>query len=203
MKFMIIGPEGTPYSDGCFEFDMLLPTDYPNSPPHVDLQTTGGGTFRFNPNLYADGKVCLSLLGTWNSPHANEKWTEKSTLLQLFVSIQSLIFVDEPFFNEPGHEKHYGNPSVMLQSKAYNNPIKYNTVVLAMIQQIRKVTSKSTEFNPFRSVIVRHFIMKRDTILAQCKKWITEAIGTEYAAKQQSAYDILAAELVTLESMFA
>lgn len=30
----------------------------------VNLQTTGKGTVRFNPNLYNCGKVCLSLLGT-------------------------------------------------------------------------------------------------------------------------------------------
>ena len=29
---------------------------------------------RFNPNLYADGKVCLSLLGTWHGGDATEKW---------------------------------------------------------------------------------------------------------------------------------
>jgi hypothetical protein len=29
----------------------------------VNLQTTGKGTVRFNPNLYNCGKVCLSLLG--------------------------------------------------------------------------------------------------------------------------------------------
>jgi len=29
------------------------------------LMTTGGGTCRFNPNFYANGKVCLSILGTW------------------------------------------------------------------------------------------------------------------------------------------
>ena len=27
--------------------------------------TTGAGTIRFNPNLYSNGTVCLSLLGTW------------------------------------------------------------------------------------------------------------------------------------------
>lgn len=26
---------------------------------------TGKGKIRFNPNLYKDGKICLSLLGTW------------------------------------------------------------------------------------------------------------------------------------------
>ena len=29
----------------------------------VNFQTTGGGSVRFNPNLYNCGKVCLSLLG--------------------------------------------------------------------------------------------------------------------------------------------
>lgn len=62
--------------------------------PKVNLTTTGGGSVRFNPNLYANGKVCLSLLGTWRGNGRAEEWNEKtSTLLQVFVSIQSLIFV--------------------------------------------------------------------------------------------------------------
>ena len=52
-----------------------------------------------DPNLYNCGKVCLSLLGTW-SGDAGESWTLESTLLQVFVSIQALIFVKEPYFNE-------------------------------------------------------------------------------------------------------
>jgi len=62
---MIAGPEGTPYEGGLFEFDCFMPLEYPNTPPLVHLCTTGGGTVRFNPNLYNCGKVCLSLLGTW------------------------------------------------------------------------------------------------------------------------------------------
>lgn len=64
-KVMIAGPEGTPYAGGLFEFDCFMPLDYPNSPPLLHLRTTGGGSVRFNPNLYNCGKVCLSLLGTW------------------------------------------------------------------------------------------------------------------------------------------
>lgn len=43
LKCLITGPEGTPYSNGLFEFDILIPLDYPNSPPLVNFQTTGGG----------------------------------------------------------------------------------------------------------------------------------------------------------------
>ena len=45
-------PEGTPYSGGCFIFDIFFPNTYPVMPPKVNLRTTGHGTVRFNPNLY-------------------------------------------------------------------------------------------------------------------------------------------------------
>lgn len=49
------------------------------------------------------GKVCLSLLGTWGGSGVAEKWNEKtSTFLQVAVSLQSLVFVPEPYYNEPG-----------------------------------------------------------------------------------------------------
>lgn len=68
-KAVIIGPEGTPYANGIFEFDLFCDANFPNKPPMVQFKTTGGGRVDFNPNLYADGKVCLSLLGTWQGTH--------------------------------------------------------------------------------------------------------------------------------------
>ena len=56
-QVLITGPADTPYANGCFEFDVYFPQDYPNSPPLVNLETTGGHSVRFNPNLYNDGKV--------------------------------------------------------------------------------------------------------------------------------------------------
>ena len=37
---------------------------------------------RLNPNLYEEGRVCVSLLGTW-SGHGSETWGPKSNLLQV------------------------------------------------------------------------------------------------------------------------
>ena len=59
LKAMISGPSGTPYENGLFIFDIFLPDDYPHVPPKVNLQTTGYGTVRFNPNLYNCGKVSI------------------------------------------------------------------------------------------------------------------------------------------------
>ena len=53
--------------------------------------------------LYECGKVCLSILGTWPGAEG-ENWGPDSTLLQVLVSIQALIFVELPYFNEPGEE---------------------------------------------------------------------------------------------------
>lgn len=38
----------------------------------------GGGSVRFNPNLYNCGKVCLSLLGTWSGAKG-ETWDPSSS----------------------------------------------------------------------------------------------------------------------------
>ncbi len=61
---MILGPPRTPYEDGLFFFDVQLPGSYPSSPPAVHYISYCSD--RLNPNLYEDGKVCVSLLGTWS-----------------------------------------------------------------------------------------------------------------------------------------
>ena len=89
-QVLITGPAETPYANGCFEFDVYFPPDYPNSPMLINLETTGHHTIRFNPNLYNDGKVCLSVLNTWHG-RPEEKWNaQTSSFLQvclLFVPV--------------------------------------------------------------------------------------------------------------------
>ena len=47
-------------------------------------------------NLYEEGKVCLSILGTW-AGDKNETWNAaRSSLLQCLISIQGLVLVKEP-----------------------------------------------------------------------------------------------------------
>jgi ubiquitin-protein ligase len=63
---------------------------------------TGGGQTRFGPNLYQDGKVCLSLLGTFHATDDSERWNPKqSSLAQILLSIQTQLLVKEPVYNEP------------------------------------------------------------------------------------------------------
>lgn len=60
---VIVGPMETPYEGGFFYFLVRCPPKYPIEPPLVKLMTTDAGRVRFNPNLYRNGKVCLSILG--------------------------------------------------------------------------------------------------------------------------------------------
>ncbi|KAF7306777.1 Isocitrate lyase [Mycena indigotica] len=71
-------------------------------------------------NLYEEGKVCLSILGTWAGDR-NEIWSAaRSSLLQAFVSIQGLVLVKEPWFCEPAYEKLRGTEEGIVNSRLYS-----------------------------------------------------------------------------------
>ena len=59
---------------------------------------------------------------------------------QVLVSIQSLILVPEPYFNEPGYEQSRGTPYGDQKSLAYSSNISVATIQWAMINQIRNPT---------------------------------------------------------------
>ena len=59
MTALLIGPTGTPYENGLFQVALKFPPNYPLVPPAASFLTTNNGRCRFNPNFYADGKVCL------------------------------------------------------------------------------------------------------------------------------------------------
>lgn len=166
LRACVLGPEDTPYECGVFLFDIFLPPNYPESPPKFKLLTTGGGKVRFNPNLYANGKVCLSLLGTWSGP----SWTPASTLLQVLVSIQSLILVPEPYFNEPGLERQMGTVVGKKSSEGYNANVRVNTARYAILDALRH------PYNEFKVAVHAHFRLKRPAIENNLGSWFRAAL---------------------------
>ncbi len=176
--FIISGPKDTPYENGLFEFHAYLPTNYPNTVPKVLLKTTGNNTVRFNPNLYNCGKVCLSLLGTW-AGNDGESWNPKtSTFLQVLVSIQSLIFVDEPYFNEPGYEQTMNTDKGRESSQAYNDNIKLCTIMWGMINQITNPP------NEYKEIIFEHFKIKKYDIIHKIDEWSSNINSSHKLFKQ-------------------
>lgn len=162
LKALITGPADTPYENGCFVFDIFLPVTYPDTPPQVRIVTTDNHRVRFNPNLYSCGKVCLSLLGTWQGPG----WEPKvSTLLQVLVSIQSLILVPDPFYNEPGFDARQSK----RESECYNCSLRFHTAAVAMLKALKEPVPE------FRAVIRTHFQEKKEEIRRQIKGWRDDA----------------------------
>ncbi|PWY80350.1 hypothetical protein BO94DRAFT_157352 [Aspergillus sclerotioniger CBS 115572] len=105
LRVLIIGPEGTPYEYVPIVIDMHFSNDFPNQPPAAFFHSWTNGQGRINPNLYEDGKICLSILGTWPTRNPEENWSPtKSTVLQILVSIMGLVLVKDPFYNEAGYE---------------------------------------------------------------------------------------------------
>ena len=168
-SFIITGPKDTPYHNGIYEFHAYFPKTYPNSEPKVLLDTTGGASVRFNPNLYNCGKVCLSLLGTW-SGQDGESWNKStSTFLQVLVSIQSLILVEQPYFNEPGWERQMHTTEGKTKSFNYNDLIRLENLRWAIVDKFE---------NPpkgFEELTINHFLMKKEEIISVVNTWVDES----------------------------
>ncbi|EME27680.1 ubiquitin-conjugating enzyme family protein [Galdieria sulphuraria] len=164
-RVLIFGPEGTPYANGAFFFDFLLPIEYPEKPPVGRFLNTRRGEIRCNPNLYNCGKICLSLLGTWPGP----SWSSQCTLLQVLVSIQSFIFVGEPYFNEPGFEEFQSTIRGKRKSRTYNLYVEDYTVKYAMLDVLKK------PYKGFEQVLKEHFRLKQRQVIRQVEEWQQKA----------------------------
>lgn len=70
--------------------------------------------------MYEDGKICLSILGTWPPKNPDENWNPtKSTVLQILVSIMGLVLVRDPFYNEAGFEAFASEGDSRVESTQY------------------------------------------------------------------------------------
>ncbi len=158
-----------------FLFDGFFPPQYPQVPPLMILETTGGGVARFNPNLYSDDKCCLPLLGTWHAGDDSEKWnSNSSTLWQVLVSIQSQVLVPEPYFNEPAYNGMKGTVEVDAPSLKYNAEIWLNNMRYAMAGVLKDPRVG------FEEAIQAHFKALRPRIVKKMVEWVGEAepLGT-------------------------
>ena len=120
-KAMIIGPSDTPYQYGYYFFNFTFSNDYPYSPPKVSF-CTQGEQVRFNPNLYTNGKVCLSLLNTW----PGDPWTSVQTISSILLTLSSILN-NEPLLNEP----YISKPNLSI--KTYNDIIEFSNYKIAFL----------------------------------------------------------------------
>lgn len=152
--YVLIIPQGdSPYQHGYYFFTVEFPTNYPYSPPKMKYLTNNGHT-RFHPNLYRNGKVCLSLLNTWRG----DKWTSCNTLSSILLHLATL-FTDNPLLHEPGITESHSD----LDN--YSTAIEYDNLDTALY----RVVTKSLYFNGlgerFRDIIEETYAKNKEAIL--------------------------------------
>jgi len=104
------GPKGTPFENGIYEAKLKFPIEYPYAPPELIILSKF-----YHPNVYPDGKVCLSVLHSPGTDPLNPGETPEmrwlpihtvSSILQCFLSI----------LDHPG-----GAPANVGAQSEYNN----------------------------------------------------------------------------------
>jgi len=178
-RAVLVGPSGTPYHDNLFVFDFHFTPAYPAEPPKAHYHSFGQ---RVNPNLYESGKVCLSLLHTWQGK-GSEVWSpENSNMLQVLVSIQGLVLVEKAYYNEAGYEKQVGS-----DEGERNNAQYAEQAFLASLKTMLGLLK-----NPPRhceSLIRDHFKHRADAILCAIDAYIHSGcpVGAYVHPKQGGA----------------
>jgi ubiquitin-conjugating enzyme E2 R len=90
-RVFIEGPKETFYEGGIFQLAMKFPPDYPMSPPTVTFVSDF-----WHPNVYTDGKVCISILhppgvDEMSGELPEERWLPTQTVTTILLSIISLL----------------------------------------------------------------------------------------------------------------
>lgn len=102
----IVGPEDSLYRHKFVKLKFDIPKDYPLVPPKVRLIQHSGD--RIHPNVYPDGKVCLSMPG--------EPWSSAMSIEGVLITIRSSLD-NKPALHEPDWSD---NP-------AFNDYVRFTT----------------------------------------------------------------------------
>jgi len=192
---IVCGCDESPYYGGAYCFEVSFPDNYPFEPPKFSYLTNDGRT-RFNPNLYKNGKVCLSLLNTWE---VGDKWSGVQSLSSILQSIQTAVLNQDPLRNEPA----YSNMSLHTDIPVYNRIILHANIETAVLSQLTNPPPYLVPVFPE----VREWMMKaREELVSRARVLAAEWDGkTEennfYHMAQKYRFGDLATRLSSLPSL--
>lgn len=99
-QILLLGPNDTIFEGGIFKCEIIFPKEYPNRPPEFKFLDNF-----FHPNIYKDGKVCISILhegqDVYGYEHISERWNPSHSVNSILMSILSII--PEPNFDSPAN----------------------------------------------------------------------------------------------------
>lgn len=90
-ELMIVGPADTIYEGGFFQARLNFPADFPNMPPTMYFKSA-----MWHPNVYEDGKVCISILHNPGEDEnayesADERWRPILGVEAIIMSVISML----------------------------------------------------------------------------------------------------------------
>jgi len=90
-KVWIEGPKDTCYAGGVFQLSLKFPKDYPMSPPELKFVSDF-----WHPNVFANGKVCMSILhppgeDAMSGELPEERWLPTQSVTTIILSLMSLL----------------------------------------------------------------------------------------------------------------
>lgn len=170
---LIFGPVESPYSCGCYFFEFDFPTDYPLSPPVVTFRTTIDW-IRFHPNLYENGKTCLSILNTWDG----EPWTPSQTIRTILLSL-FLLFDEYPFFHEPEQNRH--NPQHMALAIRFNQVVQCANLKTAIMRVLTRHPAFAKFIELFEEQMITHFQKSEKLIFSKLSLLCEQHSSPSYA----------------------
>ena len=118
--------------------------------------------------------------GTWNGK-GTEVWNSRSTLLQVLVSIQGLILVSEPYYNEPGNERQKGSRIGSENARMYNEmavlKLTRHMAKLAreLLQRLREGGDDGNYI--WRNKLTQHFKHSGPKLVQRLEKYLTDSEG--------------------------
>lgn len=161
---LIIGPNETPYAGGYFLIKLNFPKNYPHEHPSGYFMTQDyRKRTRLHPNLYANGKICLSLFGTWDGP----SWNPTLNLRAIAQTLCSLLG-ENPIRNEPYYEKVSADS---VSAKIYTRIVEYETIQVAVIDQLMHLENGNPILCHFESVMKEHFLKNYEFFKNKIKKF--------------------------------
>lgn len=87
---IIIGPQDTIFEGANIKVTLEFPKEYPNKPPLFNFVTP-----LFHPNVYKDGKVCISILhegvDEFEYETLSERWNPSHSVNSILISIHSML----------------------------------------------------------------------------------------------------------------
>jgi ubiquitin-protein ligase len=192
----IFGPKDTPYEDCPMLYNFELPNTFPFEPPKVTFLTCDGQT-RFHPNMYKEGKVCLSILGTWQG----EKWSSVMRLSTILVVLQSIMDTN-PLKHEPGYAATNTDTHTL-----YAKYVEYKCIcyILQCIEQYYNHQTFCIELAPFKTEMIDRIPRTLERLETRLRRLVEAgnllSVGLPYGLSDTISYAQCLERVVKLKAL--